>query len=135
MIYLEKIILLRTIDSLWIEHLRAIDELREGIGLRGYGQRDPLVAYKSEAFLMFEQLLHMIKSNVVKAAFRAQLQTNQPSTIALQKKGSLPKNLPATQKNKKFIPEIDSSKSKIGRNDPCICGSGKKYKKCCGKEA
>lgn len=131
---LERIVLLRTIDSLWVEHLRAIDDLREGIGLRGYGQRDPLVAYKSEAFLMFEQLLTMIKTNVVRAVFRAHLQPASP-----QPSGSSTHRLQTNQPNKTISPKthtlpVQKEKKKIGRNDPCPCGSGKKYKKCCGKQ-
>ncbi|MEI6221543.1 MAG: preprotein translocase subunit SecA [bacterium] len=130
MLDMEKVILLRSIDSLWIEHLRAIDELREGIGLRGYGQRDPLVAYKSEAFLLFEQLLNFIQTNVVRAIFRAQVQPQTPQP--------LPKNPSGLQKKAaKTATAAEATiieNKKVGRNDPCPCGSGKKFKKCHGQD-
>jgi preprotein translocase subunit SecA len=139
---------LQTIDTLWMTHLDEIDYLREGIGLRGYGQRDPLVEYKREAFNLFAHLMENIRSTIVHTIFRIQAtplgkeQTQEKKN--LQFKGAddtveqfaAAKQLQAsgssTQKEEvKQKPIINQNK--VGRNDPCPCGSGKKYKKCCGK--
>jgi preprotein translocase subunit SecA len=142
----EKAIVLKTIDTLWMNHLDEIDYLREGIGLRGYGQRDPLVEYKREAFHLFSHLMDNVRSTVVKTIFKIALMPNQQQQMQMEAE---PKNVqyqgaeenatqfgaaqkeengeaPAPQK-----PIINDNK--VGRNDPCPCGSGKKYKKCHGK--
>ncbi len=108
---IERWVALTVIDNLWMDHLDAIDDLREGIGLRGYGQRDPLVEYKNEAYGMFERLLSTIDFEIVHRIFKVQV-TGQPS--------------PQPQPQR----PINQSLNKPGRNDPCPCGSGKKYKKC-----
>ncbi len=110
--FIERNETLRVIDTLWMEHLEAIDDLREGIGLRGYAQRDPLVEYKSEAFDMFEKLIAAIDSEIVHRIYKIQVATPPLSPLAAS-----PSPLVAMSK-------------KPGRNDPCYCGSGKKYKKC-----
>jgi len=124
---LEKFIYMTTIDSLWKDHLLTMDHLREGIGLRGYAQRDPLVEYKKEAFALFEDLLGRIKENVVQRVFWARLAKERREAISLPKR--------ALQFNRPSAPTgtITRDKKKVGRNDPCPCGSGKKYKKCCGR--
>jgi preprotein translocase subunit SecA len=125
---LEKAVYLRIIDTWWIEHLEAIDSLKEGIGLRGYGQRDPLVEFKREAYSLYERLITGIEGDVSKTIFKVQLAKQEQ-----------PQNITPLTEGKKYHEEAGSghvsSKSgkKVGRNDPCPCGSGKKYKKCCGK--
>lgn len=106
---IEKFVYLSVMDNLWVNHLDALDNLREGIGLRGYGQRDPLVEYKSEAYSMFERLLAQIDFEVTRRIFRVQIQS--------------PDQLPQQR-------QAVANPQKVGRNDPCPCGSGKKFKKC-----
>lgn len=130
---IEKNVLLRSIDTLWVDHLVAIDYLRTGIGLRGYGQRDPLIEYKKETYQMFSTLLSGIQKEVVYSFFKigTGLQL-APSVMASDKLV-----LKGAQKTAEEIALTahkprDEEGNKIGRNDPCPCGSGKKYKKCCG---
>ena len=112
----ERWVSLQVIDSLWMDQLDAIDDLREGIGLRGYGQRDPLVEYKNEAFTLFETLMASIDSEIVHRIFKVQVQlAPQPASIS-------PTHSPSNQS--------PITPVKLGRNDPCPCGSGKKWKKC-----
>ncbi|MBI3282456.1 SEC-C domain-containing protein, partial [Candidatus Curtissbacteria bacterium] len=112
---IENFVLLSTYDELWMDHLDAIDDLRDGIRLRGYAQKDPLVEYKQEAFNMFESLLNRINSQIARRIFRIQPVTSAPAP-------SRP------------TPELSETpgkkKKKIGRNDPCWCQSGKKWKDC-----
>lgn len=130
---MERFIYLTTIDKLWIDHLDAVDDLREGIGLRGYAQRDPLVEYKAEAFQMFERLVQQIKYEVIRKIFRIQVairpQPTMPQNIVEEKKDIFASQTEQTSQQAKPRPVI--SGPKVGRNDPCPCGSGKKYKKCC----
>jgi len=129
---IEKYVYLSTIDRLWIDHLTAIDDLREGIGLRGYGQRDPLVEYKKEAFGMFEKLLAQIDYEIVRKIFRVQVMAQPQPVINLDlaKEGRGETSTP-----QKVQPVV--SGAKVGRNDPCPCGATrpdgtpKKYKHCC----
>lgn len=128
---IEKFVWLQSIDRLWIDHLDAMDNLREGIGLRGYGQQDPLVEYKKEAFASFEKLMAMIEDEVVRRVFRVQV-ANQ-STMPQKVQTNID-----TQDKIGLKPTVNSSSikassggSRPGRNDPCPCGSNKKYKKCC----
>ncbi|MBL7022340.1 preprotein translocase subunit SecA [Patescibacteria group bacterium] len=138
---LELAILLRTIDNLWIEHLEAIDHLRRGIGLRGYGQRDPLVEYKKESYIMFSDMIDSIQNQVVYNIFKLGQTSNIGGRDISEKQGSLIKASAQTQfaanEEKKLKPDVkakvkDKEGHKVGRNDPCPCGSGKKYKKCHG---
>ncbi len=116
----ERWVSLQVIDNLWMAHLDAIDDLREGIGLRGYGQRDPLVEYKNEAFSMFERLLGGIDSEIAHRIFKVQVQ------LAPNQQSAKP-----TERKPEPVKPLESPVSKkIGRNDPCWCGSGKKWKKC-----
>jgi preprotein translocase subunit SecA len=143
-----KMIMLQVVDNYWMAHLEEIDYLRTGIGLRGYGQRDPLVEYKREAFNLFSHLMDSVRSTVVHTIFRIAL-TPQASVTAqktenLQFKGA-DENVAQfggtsereatgannTKEEIKQKPIINQNK--VGRNDPCPCGSGKKYKKCHGK--
>lgn len=118
---LEKVVMLRTVDSRWMAHLAAMDDLREGIGLRAYGQEDPLMAYKQEAYEMFQAMVEEIQQDVVRYVFKLEV-VQQP------------------QRQKYHEPNTAGRQpvrggKKVGRNDPCPCGSGKKYKKCCGRNA
>ncbi|HAN87357.1 MAG TPA: preprotein translocase subunit SecA [Firmicutes bacterium] len=137
---LERAIMLYMIDSKWVDHLQAMDILREGIGLRAYGQLDPLVEYKRESYLMFNDLLMSVGEDFVRYLFRVQIRVESSSEAAASggesEASSLrrPKYAMATNRDSGSstkTPERRSGK-KIGRNDPCPCGSGKKYKKCCG---
>ncbi|MCF8110574.1 MAG: preprotein translocase subunit SecA [Desulfobacteraceae bacterium] len=129
--HIERIIMLQTVDSLWKDHLLSMDHLKEGIGLRGYAQEDPLMVYKKEAFSMFQEMIEKIKEETLKILFRVQIEPSagvdelarpreQEMTFS-HGDGEAP-----ARKPKKRTTE------KIGRNAPCPCGSGKKYKKCCG---
>lgn len=139
---IEKAIILQTIDTMWMQHLDEIDYLREGIGLRGYGQRDPLIEYKREAFDMFSYLVQNINSTIIHTIFKISIAPVEEGAkkerlnysgggeveqfgAAKQESGSIEKG---TEEQKPII-----NKDKVGRNDPCPCGSGKKYKKCHGK--
>jgi len=132
---IERWVSLQVIDSLWMDHLTAIDDLREGIGLRGYGQRDPLVEYKNEAFTMFESLLASIDSEIVHRIFKVQVVQNpqplQQENIIEKPAGTQPSPTNQTSPQQPTsTPQTISSSNKIGRNNLCPCGSGKKYKKC-----
>jgi preprotein translocase SecA subunit len=133
---LEKIIMLQTIDSLWKDHLLGMDHLKEGIGLRGYGQKNPLQEYQKEGFEMFEDMIHRIQEDVVQKLFTVEIaretvaqeiemQQPHPQRMVLSR-GS--ENVGATRAS-----QARRQGEKIGRNNPCPCGSGKKYKRCCGK--
>jgi preprotein translocase subunit SecA len=127
---IERLILLRTIDSLWIDHLDAMTRLREGIGLRGYGQRDPLVEYKKEGFHLFQNLLNSIQKQVVYSIYKVSIITRQKSLMERAKD----KMHLAGAKKTGDGSAGPVAREKISRNAPCPCGSGKKYKKCCGKQ-
>ncbi len=116
--------LLRVIDSLWIRHLTAIDDLREGIGLRAYGQRDPLVEYKVEAAAMFDQLLATIQHDVSHLIYHV--------TVVREEQPRPQKQMTTNREDTESRRPVRAG-SKVGRNDPCPCGSGRKYKKCCGR--
>ncbi|HAI22493.1 TPA: preprotein translocase subunit SecA [Candidatus Collierbacteria bacterium] len=118
---IERFVLLQSYDELWMNHLDAIDNLRDGIGLRGYAQKDPLVEYKQESFAMFESLLTRIDSTASHRIFRVQVQ--MPTEMAQPVKGVEK----SSQGEKKIEPKTEN---KLGRNDPCWCGSGKKWKNC-----
>ncbi|MCC7107380.1 MAG: SEC-C domain-containing protein, partial [Chloroflexi bacterium] len=124
---IERFWLLRMIDQHWIQHLTAIDDLREGIGLRAYGQRDPLVEYKREAHEMWEELLSNIHEDVVRTIFhivpRTEPVREQPRQIMTNRDGE------EDGTGRKPV----KAGAKVGRNDTCPCGSGKKYKRCHGR--
>lgn len=130
-VQIERWVSLNVIDNLWMDHLDAVDDLREGIGLRGYGQRDPLVEYKNEAFSMFERLIATIDSEIVHRIFKVQVnmpQQAQPEAPKIETKLSVAAKKMQTNAQSK-VQKINTGK-KLGRNDPCWCGSGKKWKKC-----
>ncbi|MBT3356369.1 preprotein translocase subunit SecA [bacterium] len=141
---IEKSLCLRTIDSFWMDHLEQMDFIREGIGLQGYGQRDPLVMYKKEAFSMFQTLLTTINHTIIKAILRMHA-VSKESVMTMDEQErqmayndtkeanqSLVKNLEQKKEDKAPATPIINKKN-VNRNDPCPCGSGKKFKKCCGK--
>src|SRR5437870_4122164 len=142
----ERDVMLRTIDWQWMEYLTQMEHFREGIGLRAYGQRDPLVEYKNEAFEMFNELRERIQGPIVARIFRVQVQRNAPPPPPVVRQvfesgpgepdgsganGAPRKPRPATPAAAAAVP--GGAAAKIGRNDPCWCGSGKKYKRCHGR--
>jgi preprotein translocase subunit SecA len=147
---LERYILLNAIDRLWQEHLYAMDGLREGVYLRAYGQKDPLVEYKSEAYKMFVELMDRIRGEVLTNLFRSttNLASFETFLSQLQQKmtgGESPdgsagvrppaKSAQAEQGELKIELPVRREVPKVGRNEPCPCGSGKKFKACCGRKA
>lgn len=134
MIEIEKQVLLRSMDNLWIEHLVSVDYLRTGIGLRGYGQRDPLVEYKRETYRMFNELLSAIQKEVVYTIYKISAGIQIAPSVVEQGKMmySGAEETAIEQNNIGRKPKNDNG-TKVGRNDECPCGSKKKYKKCCGK--
>jgi preprotein translocase subunit SecA len=130
--YLEKMVMLQVIDHHWKDHLLAIDQLRDGIGLRGYGQKDPLIEYKREGYDMFAQMMERIKSDSLARLFLVQVAREAPQPApAVQ----APTRLTLNRGEETATPQrtVHRDQDKVGRNDPCPCGSGKKYKKCHGK--
>ena len=148
----ERMILLRVVDNMWMDHIDAMDQLKSGIGLRALGHQDPAAAYAQEGFDMFEAMIAAIQEDTVKYCYnvtvetrterRAVVQINQASKSdyveddtarAMLGQGQLPEGAQVPEREKK--PEtVRRDAPKIGRNDPCPCGSGKKYKNCCGKQ-
>ncbi len=173
--YVEKMIYLRTIDMLWVEHLNTMTELREGIGLRGYGQRDPLVEYKEESYRLYQNLIGTIEQRVIEFLLKVEVREETSTETPIQSPranlvlrgadesmtgGAIKQPAvshppqatrhkpPATSQSPNGVNvtvrqtqtnetqpavQVKRSTPKVGRNDPCPCGSGKKYKKCCGK--
>ena len=120
----EKAIALRVIDSAWIEHISSMEHLRDGIGLRGYAQTNPLQAYTMEGYEMFDNLLNNIDSKISLYLLKAEITQNTERKQTIVGKA---------QDGKEKLKSTPKTSKKIGRNDPCPCGSGKKYKQCCGK--
>lgn len=148
--HLQRIVFLQIIDTKWKDHLYAMDSLREGIGLRAYGQRDPLVEYKHEAFSMFAEMSSNIKEETTEAIFKlAPAKEHQPfrgvfsqvrQNLSHPESATFENDQPRANATALSLTENNTAKNtphvsgdKVGRNDPCPCGSGKKYKKCCGK--
>ena len=120
---IEKAIMLRIIDNKWMDHIDAMDQLRNGINLRAYAQRDPLIEYKFEAYEAFQNMVYAIKEDVVRFILRVKI------VERLEERKTVTNQSEDVEKKPVQVGE------KIGRNDPCPCGSGKKYKKCCGRAA
>ena len=138
---LERVVMLKIVDERWMDHIDAMDELKDGIGLRAYGQKDPVVQYRIEGYDMFEQMISDIQVNVVKILLNARKREGSPvrqESVKITGEGledtniSLKGSAPASEKS--HTPYVNKE-PKIGRNDPCPCGSGKKYKNCHGKNA
>lgn len=126
---IERMVMLRVIDSNWKDHLLSMDYLKEGIGLRGYGQKDPLIEYKREGFELFSDMIDRIKSDVVINLFRIQMVKEPHIQTSIQGRD---KRWQMNRGNAPLQKTVQREGKKIGRNDPCLCGSGKKYKRCCG---
>ena len=118
----ERLVLLKTVDAKWMDHIDAMDALRKGIGLRGYGQRDPVLAYRQEGWDMFDDMVSRIHSETASILLKVQIEKREDgSTSAKQQIAAASKT-------------VRNTEQKVGRNDPCPCGSGLKYKNCCGKK-
>ncbi|MBI5203623.1 MAG: preprotein translocase subunit SecA [Nitrospirae bacterium] len=128
--YIEKMIMLQVVDTQWKDHLLGMDHLKEGIGLRGYGQRDPLTEYKKEAFDVFAEMTDRISIEVLSRLFKIQVKKEE-GLKEIPKKQKLNYNMTGSPEGQQTV----HKGKKVGRNDPCPCGSGKKYKKCCGVNA
>jgi len=153
---IEKSIYLHVIDTMWMEHITNLNSIRENVSLKGYGQRDPLIEYKQDAFVAFDKLMRDINSNTINTLFKVDIerqapvrviQADQPSVISTNEgdikevlsgheegNSNLMRTMMAnqTKKNTSQIPTLDPKFRNVGRNDPCPCGSGKKFKKCHG---
>jgi len=128
---IERIIMLQTMDNHWKDHLLSMDHLKEGIGLRSYAQQDPKVIYKKEAFEMFQEMIQRVKAETIRILFRIQIAAPEVvNELASPKEQEMTFSHGNGGQKKK---PVQRSGAKVGRNDPCSCGSGKKYKKCCGK--
>ena len=121
---LERVILLRVVDMKWMENIDNMDQLRQGIGLRAYGQEDPVRAYQIEGYEMFQEMINSIKEDTVRYLFQVQIEQ-----MPVRERVAQPVEASHRESAKKPV----KKEGKVGRNDPCPCGSGKKYKKCCGK--
>ncbi|HEY0377938.1 MAG TPA: preprotein translocase subunit SecA [Pyrinomonadaceae bacterium] len=137
----ERIIMLNIIDAQWKDHLLSIDHLKQGIGLVGYGQKDPLVEYKKQSFDMFQEMLDRIDQTTIRSLFNLQIVTEQPPEALRQRRAPRRTSLNFTGPNQGAaaageeagkVRTITRDQPKVGANKPCPCGSGKKYKKCCG---
>jgi len=127
---MERFVLLRTVDRYWMEHIDNMDELRRGIHLRAIGQHDPVVAYRNEGFEMFEQMIAAIREDTARSILVMELRSEEdlerrPTVKITGESGS-----DGTDRKQ---PVRKTASQKVGRNDPCPCGSGKKYKQCCGR--
>lgn len=139
---LERVVTLKVVDEKWMDHIDNMDELKDGIGLRAYGQKDPVVQYRIEGFDMFDQMVLDIKTDVVKFLMHARKREGdikREETVKITGEGlqnSAINDLDGTMAPKTSTPQnqtVINNEPRIGRNDPCPCGSGKKYKNCCGK--
>ena len=124
---IERIVLLQVVDNKWMDHIDAMDQLRQGIGLRAYGQEDPVRAYQMEGFDMFEEMIKSIQEDTVRFLYHVEMPDKMERKRVAKVMGTNQEGEDVKQK-----PIVKGKK--IGRNDPCPCGSGKKYKKCCGKD-
>jgi preprotein translocase subunit SecA len=144
----ETILLLQTLDSLWKDHLLSMDHLREGIGLRGYGQRDPILEYKKEGYLLFRAMMNRFVNDSVGKLFRVQVSTQEsldraaergrparPVNVSHESSSAFDASGPSEARGDHGRKQetVKREAPKVGRNDSCPCGSGKKYKKCCGQ--
>jgi preprotein translocase subunit SecA len=141
---IEQFVVLKTIDSKWISYLTEMEHFKEGIGLRAFGQKDPLVEYKNEAFQAFQELLNGIQFDIATTVFRVQLVKEPPTLPTPPAALASARGRPAGTGNATATATAGSPNGgeasaapvpagKLGRNDPCWCGSGKKYKKCHGR--
>ena len=138
---LERVVILKIVDERWMDHIDAMDELKDGIGLQAYGQKDPVVQYRIEGFDMFDQMIADIKLNVVKILMNARKREGAPArkeSVKITSEGreeatlNLSENTAPSASSGPKTPYVKKD-AEVGRNDPCPCGSGKKYKNCCGR--
>ena len=125
---LERVMMLRVVDEYWMDNIDAMQELRQGIGLRAYGQNDPVVEYKREGYEMFERMIAAIQEETLRRIFLARVQVG--GEVKRQRVAKVTGESAGNDQTVKKQPVKRGDKP--GRNDPCPCGSGKKYKKCCG---
>jgi preprotein translocase subunit SecA len=140
----ERIIMVNIIDAQWKDHLLSLDHLKQGIGLVGYGQKDPLVEYKKQSFDLFQEMLDRIDTATIRSLFNLQVVSEQAAETLQQRRARRPASLRFTGPNQGAAPAgeeegkiktVVRDQPKVGRNEPCPCGSGKKYKKCHGINA
>ncbi len=129
---LEKVVMLKVVDGKWMEHLDHMDMLREGIGLRAFGQKNPLIEYKIEAYDMFQEMIGKIQEDIANLMYRVSIVTEQQQQLEDHLKNAKAVHGGDEAEEEKQQPVV--KKEDIGRNDPCPCGSGKKYKNCCGRD-
>ena len=129
---LQRVVLLQIIDEQWVAHLQDMEHMKEGIGLRGYGQLDPLREYKKEGYALFEELMDRIREETLVTLSRVRLLRQRPQEAPTKRQRKM--QLSHGDEGDRPAP-VKREGRKIGRNDPCPCGSGKKYKKCCGRNA
>ena len=123
----ERVALLNSVDRRWMNHIDAMDQLRDGIGLRAYGHRDPIVEYKLEGYEMFEEMVRMIQEDTLRVL-------NFATLVRPPERKEVAKPVAATHgESEAQVKKPARAQAKVGRNDPCPCGSGKKYKECCGR--
>ena len=137
---LERVVMLKVVDQKWMDHIDAMDELKNGIGLRAYGQQDPVVKYRIEGMDMFDEMVFDIKHDVVKLLMNLRKQEEVKREEAVKITGAALQNLQGLDNDQKRVKSevnrtVVNKGPQIGRNEPCPCGSGKKYKNCCGKNA
>nr|HNX64230.1 SEC-C metal-binding domain-containing protein [Oscillospiraceae bacterium] len=132
---IERVILLKIVDTKWMAHIDDMDELKKGIGLRSYGQRNPVVEYRYEGFDMFDAMVEAIREDAVRMLFTVQVKKNENEQPAAPQREQVAKpdapNASSTSDGS-LSPSQRKKTKAVGDNDPCPCGSGKKYKKCCG---
>ena len=129
---LEKMIMLQVVDNLWKDHLLGMDHLKDGVGLRGYAQKNPLTEYKKEGFEMFSKMMHQIREGVTEYLFKVQIEEGSEFSAEQSQSGKMVEHRGASSEESKPS-TVRRDDKKVGRNDPCHCGSGKKFKKCHGK--
>ena len=133
----ERRFLLMNVDRNWIDQIDAMDQLRKGIGLRAYGNVDPVISYKQEGFEMFDEMIERIQTGTISMLLKVRIEVNRPAVRPVEAPKNLTDNaeLVTNRSAEGAAKPVTKSAKEIGRNDPCPCGSGKKYKNCCGKNA
>ena len=137
---LERVVMLKVVDEKWMNHIDGMEELKDGIGLRAYGQQDPVVKYRMEGMDMFEEMISNIKFDVVKILMhirssQGEVKRQEAAKITGAALEAINSVDGGEKMNVKENQTVRNEGPKVGRNDPCPCGSGKKYKNCCGKNA
>ena len=131
---LERVVMLKVVDEKWMNHIDAMDELKDGIGLRAYGQKDPVVQYRIEGSEMFDEMIYDIRADVVKILLNVHKSGNMRRKETVEITNASLENINGIDNETTNHEPVKNEGPKIGRNDPCPCGSGKKYKNCCGKQ-